>query len=98
MKKISSMQLMFEPKVNLTPEIACLSPQVSWPLLSAEINLPGDRCGGTDNKSGNLAKKRTVSVLLLSSSLCFGGGADLAGDSNEFFVNRQLFEHHSSLK
>ena len=55
----------------------------------------GDRCGGRDNKYGNLAKKRTVSLVLLSSSSYFEGGAELAGDSKKLVFNRQLFEHPS---
>ena len=52
------------------------------------------KCGtiihGRNNKYGNLVKIRTVSLLLLSSSLYFGGGTDRAGDAQELFFNRQF--------
>jgi hypothetical protein len=67
-------------------------------VFPAEINLQGDRCGGTDNKSGNLAKKRTVSLLLLSSSLCFGGGLTSLVIRKSCLSTANYLSTHSSLK
>jgi hypothetical protein len=50
--------------------------------------------GGTTN-TAIWPKNGPVSPVLLSSSSCFEGGADLAGDSKELVFNRQLFEHPS---